>query len=147
MGEDNKLLHHTFNTIARGFVGGGETSYGRKRYARQVMNIEYLSNKGGEGNYKMSEAENAFSMKNIVAIHPYNDDLMVITIRCDEWEIKRVLIYQGSSANILYWDAFERTRRYPDDLKPFKGSPVGFFREKVQVKGYITLNTTFREQE
>lgn len=33
---------------------------------------------------------------------------MVITVRCNNWEIQRVLIYQGRSVNILYWDTFER---------------------------------------
>lgn len=34
----------------------------------------------------------AFFKKDAVAIHPHNDESMVITIKCDKVEIKRVLI-------------------------------------------------------
>lgn len=47
-----------------------------------------------------------FSKKDATGIHPHNDVRMVITVRCDEWETKRVLVDQGSYANIIYWDAF-----------------------------------------
>lgn len=52
---------------------------------------------------------------------------------------------QGSSINILYWEAFERLRLDLKDLKPFKVSLVGFSGEQIQVKGYIMLKITFRE--
>lgn len=58
---------------------------------------------------------------------------MVITVRCDEWEIKEILAGQGSSADILYWDTFERFHLNLEDLKPFKGSLVGYYEELMQV--------------
>lgn len=36
-----------------------------------------------------------------VGIHPYDNDPMVITVRCGEWEIKRVLIDHGSYVDIV----------------------------------------------
>lgn len=54
---------------------------------------------------------------------------------------------QGSSADILYWDAFERLLIDTNGLKTSKGSLVGFSEERVQLKGYITLKTTFRVEE
>lgn len=72
---------------------------------------------------------------------------MVIAVRCDKWEIKKNLVDYGSYAYILYWDAFERLRLDPVDLKPFKGSLVGFSGEQVQVKGCIMLKIIFRKQE
>lgn len=54
-----------------------------------------------------------FSEKDVSGIHPHNDDLMVISVKFEEWEIKRVLMDQGSSTNILYWDAFERMHLDP----------------------------------
>lgn len=87
----------------------------------------------------------SFSGKELTNIHPHNDDPVVITIICDKWEIKRVLVDQGSSTNILYWEAFETIHLDLEDLIPFKGSLVGFYVVQVQVKGYITLKTTFGE--
>lgn len=66
----------------------------------------------------MSEATTAFSEKVVDDIHPHDDDPMVITLRCDEWEIKRVLIDQRSYEYLLYYEAFERLRLDPKDLKP-----------------------------
>lgn len=67
------------------------------------------------------EAKIIFFERDVFDIHPQNDDLMVITIQWDEWEIKTVLIDQESSSDILYWDAFERLLQYLEDLKPSKG--------------------------
>lgn len=47
----------------------------------------------------------------------------------------------------MYWEAFEGLRLDPGDLKSFKGSLDGFSGEHVQKKGYITMNTTFREKD
>lgn len=70
-----------------------------------------------------------FLEKDASEIHPHNDGPMVIVVKCEEWEIKRVLVDQGSFTNILYWDVFERLRLYPEDLKPFKRSLVEFSGE------------------
>lgn len=59
-------------------------------------------------------------------------------MRCDVWEIKRVLVNQGRYADILYSNAFERLHLDLDDLKVFQGSLVEFSGKHVQLKGYIT---------
>lgn len=48
------------------------------------------------------KCEIKFFEKDIVGIHPHDSNLMVIIVRCDALEIKRVLIDQGSFVNILY---------------------------------------------
>lgn len=82
--EDNKVVHHTLNIVVGRFFGGGETSFGHRRYARRVSNIKDLSNKEGEGELKIPKAKIYFSEKYVIDIHPHNDDPVVITIRCDE---------------------------------------------------------------
>jgi hypothetical protein len=57
--------------------------------------------------------------------------------------VKRVLIDPGSSADILYSDAFEKMGLDEEQLQPFKRSLAGFIGERVHVRGYITLKTTF----
>ncbi|RDX66875.1 hypothetical protein CR513_54318, partial [Mucuna pruriens] len=39
---------------------------------------------------------------------PIQDELMVISVIAVEYKVERVLIDQGSSANILYWSTFRR---------------------------------------
>lgn len=72
---------------------------------------------------------------------------MVSIDRCNDWEIIRVLVDHGSTMHILLWDAFERLHIDPDDLKAFKGSLGWIFRAQVEVKGNLTLMTTFRVRE
>lgn len=72
---------------------------------------------------------------------------MVIVVKCDDWEFKGVFVDQGSSADILYWEAFERLPFDPEYLNPFRGSLVGFSREHAQLKGYMTLRITFGEED
>lgn len=86
-----------------------------------------------------------FSEEDMFDIHSHKNDPMVIIVKCEEWDIKRVLVDQGSSTNILYLDAFERFHLDHEDLKPFKGSLVRFSREQVHVKGFLALRITFGE--
>lgn len=51
------------------------------------------------------------------------------------------------SEDILFSGAFEMLCLDPEDLKAFKESLVGFSRERVQMKCYIMLKTTFGARE
>ena len=59
--------------------------------------------------------------------------------------MKRVLIDQGSSADMIYFDAFERLGLKVDQLKLFGGTLVGFSNEEVEVLNYIQLEVIFGE--
>lgn len=73
---------------------------------------------------------------------------MIIIVRFNDWEIRRVLVDQGSFVDILYLDVFERLHHYLDDLKAFKGSLVGFFGASTSERLH-KLKITFgvREQD
>lgn len=64
-------------------------------------------------------------------IHPHDNDLMVIILRCDIWEINKELIDQRSSIDILYYDTFGRLILDIDDFKAFQGSLVRVSGEQV----------------
>lgn len=53
-----------------------------------------------KGETQALKATIAFCEKD--GIHPHNDDHMVIIIKCDEWDIKIVLIDQENSVDIMY---------------------------------------------
>jgi len=129
---------HTLNTISGGFADGGESSPSRKKYIRQVMLCQEDNKQAAE-----REPEISFSSRDYQDIVPHDDDPMVITLQIFKWDIKRVLIDTGSSADILYYEIFERTGFDPEQLQPFRGTLVGFTGEQVHVRGYIALRTTF----
>ena len=54
-------------------------------------------------------------------------------------EMRRVLIDQGSSANILFGKSFDKLGLRDSDLYSYVEDLVGFSREKVRPDEYISL--------
>ena len=77
----------------------GETRSIQTRYARQILSVENLPE---VKSIKALEAMSVFSQEDAFEVRPHNDDPIFIVVKCEEWEIKKVLVYQGSSADILY---------------------------------------------
>jgi len=134
-GEESK---HTLNTISGGFAGGGESSTSRRNYARQIMLINEDSCSFAERSSVIT-----FSAEDFEGVIPHEDNPMVITLQILNWNIKRVLIDTGSSADILTFEAFDRMGLSEEQLQPFQGTLSGFTRERVHVRGYITLRNVF----
>ena len=59
--------------------------------------------------------------------------------------VHRVLVDQGSSADVMFWPTFEKLQLSPDQLKPYGGCLYGFAGDQVEVWGYIELRTTFTD--
>ncbi|RDX73390.1 Retrovirus-related Pol polyprotein, partial [Mucuna pruriens] len=74
---------------------------------------------------------------------PTQDELMVISVIVADYKVERVLIDQGSSANILYWSAFEKMGL--QHLNASQGALYGFAGECVPIKGTVELSTIFGE--
>jgi len=68
---------------------------------------------------------------------------MVITVDIDKFAIAKVLVDQGSSVDILYWETFKKMRISKTEIQPYDEQIVGFSGERVDSKGYIDLFTTF----
>ncbi|MCI53099.1 hypothetical protein A2U01_0074345, partial [Trifolium medium] len=68
-----------------------------------------------------------------------DDDPLVIQVQILNCDVKRVLINSGSSADILYWEAFKAMQLSDEQLKPYSGALIGFAGEQVEVMGYTTL--------
>ena len=60
-----------------------------------------------------------FYAEDFEGVIPHEDDLMVITLQILNWNIKRVLIVIGSSADILSFEAFDRMGLSEEQLQPF----------------------------
>ena len=129
---------HTLNTISGGFAGGGESSTSWKNYARQIMLVDE-----GSRSFAERSPDITFSTEDFEGVIPHEDDPMVITLQILNWNIKRVLIDTGSSADILTFEAFDRMGLSEEQLQPFQGTLSGITGERVHVCGYITLRTVF----
>ena len=80
----------------------------------------------------------SFSDKEAERIHHPHDDAIVIILLIADYTIKRVLVDNGSSADILYYLAFQQMRLGRDLLRPVCSPLIGFGGMKVQLVGTIT---------
>ena len=71
-------------------------------------------------------------------IHHPHDDAIVITLLIVDYTTRRVLVDNGSSADILYYPTFQQMRLGRDQFRPICSSLMGFGGMKVQPVGTIT---------
>ncbi|XP_020217746.1 uncharacterized protein LOC109801147 [Cajanus cajan] len=128
-------IHGDFNTIAGGFAGGRATSAARKRYTCSVLKVSKFR--------RPSQPEISFSDSDYEGVAPHEDDPVVVSAIVMRYNVKRVLVDQGSSADILFWEAFEGMKIPNDRLIPYAGTLVGFAGDQVIARGYADLETTF----
>ncbi|KAJ1440738.1 hypothetical protein SESBI_01808 [Sesbania bispinosa] len=125
-------IRGTMTTIAGGFIGGGTTSSARRRYARSVMQIS-------EGPRQQATHRRppviTFSEDDFDGVEEHEHDPMVIEVRVANYKVQRVLVDQGSSADILYWRIFKKLGLSQDCLLPFAGSLIGFAGDSIDVRG------------
>ena len=71
-------------------------------------------------------------------IQPYNDAL-VVTLRIGGYDVKRVMVDQGSTAEIMYPDLYKGLGLKPEDLMTYNSPLVSFEGKMVVPKGQIRL--------
>ena len=71
-------------------------------------------------------------------IQPH-DDALVVTLRIGGYDVKRVLVDQGSAVEVMYPDLYKGLNLKPEDLSPYD-SPLVSFEGKIFIpKGMIRL--------
>ena len=68
----------------------------------------------------------------IGTIQPH-DDALVITLRIGNYDVKRVMVDQGSAAEIMYLDLYKGLSLRAENLTPYS-SPLVSFEGKVIVQ-------------
>ncbi|XP_028092236.1 uncharacterized protein LOC114292474 [Camellia sinensis] len=107
----------------------------KAEHMREVLSVQPAVMKG-----KTEEKDIlTFSSRDLERIQmPHNDALMV-TLRVKDFDIKRILIDQGSSVEIMYYDAFKRMKLEDKDLAPAMSPLVGFNSQPEWSVGKIIL--------
>jgi len=135
-------LRGIINTIARSFASGGSLATSRKKHLRVVKSVTNILNK------PLRFVPNiTFTNEDFQTIDPDQDDSMVITVDISDYVVMETLIDQGSSVDILYWKTYKHLGFSDDLLKQYHDQIVGFFGERVDVKGYVELKTRFIGKE
>ena len=86
-----------------------------------------------------------FTDEELVDVDSEEADPMVITAGIGRYNVKRILVDQGSSTDILFWGVFESMNLNRDQLSPFNEHLIGFSGAQVPVEGMIELNLTLGE--
>jgi len=131
-------IHGEIHTIAGGFSGGGCTASQRKKYARSVTSVEVFEDHSPDMDITFTKGD----LRDVV---PHDNDPIVISLVTAGRTVHRVLVDQGSSADVMFWQTFGKLQLSPDQLRPYGGCLYGFIGDQVEVRGYIELRTTFTD--
>ena len=113
---------------------------GYKTYLRMFHNVQLIG-----FTPKMPRIDNPvikFSEEDAQCLHYLHDDALVVSIWVGDYNTHRVLVDNGSSANILYYLAFQQMMIDRERLVPTNAPLVGFGGTKVYPLGAVTLSVT-----
>ena len=91
--------------IIGGIATTGSSKKARKTYLRMVQNVQLTNSVP-----KIARRESSivgFSKEDARRLHHPHDDALVVNIRVGDYNVHRVLVDNGSSADILYYPAFQ----------------------------------------
>nr|XP_023924891.1 uncharacterized protein LOC112036314 [Quercus suber] len=83
-----------------------------------------------------------FSKEDAKRLYHSHDDALVVSVRMGDYNVHQVLIDNGSSADILYYPAFQQIGIDRARLIPTSAPLVGFGGTRVFPIGSITLSVT-----
>ena len=91
--------------IIGGTTTTGSSKKAHKTYLKMVQSVQLMGTVP-----KIARTEGlviGFSEEDAQRIHHPHDDALVVSIRVEDYNMHRVLVDNGSSANILYYLAFQ----------------------------------------
>ena len=108
-----------------------QSSKSKKTYLKVVQNVQ-LSGRSPKTRTPDEQAI-TFTDKDASRIHHPHDDAIVITLLVADYSTRRVLVDNGSSADILYYPAFQQMNLGWEQLRPVYSPLVGFGGMKVHL--------------
>ena len=130
--------------ISGGFAGGGESSSARKAHLRSIKAAE-IGEIQAVSKLPQLDTSITFSDSDLEGCqHPHDDPLVVRAIVANK-TVHRVLIDNGSSADIIFASAFDKMGIGREKLELVNTHLRGFSGEKVLPLGSIQLLLTLGE--
>nr|XP_023890202.1 uncharacterized protein LOC112002276 [Quercus suber] len=109
----------------------------------QIMSVAHLptgdSNQDSKRAKKGSPLVLGFSDEDKIGTIQQHDDALVITLRIGGYDVKSVMVDQGSGAEIMYPDLYKGLNLKSKDLTPYSSPLVGFDERVVISRGQIQL--------
>ena len=126
--------------IVGGIAASSSSKKSRKTYLRMVQNFQLMGFVP-----KMVRIDNPiieFSEEDGRRLYHPHDDAFVINIRVGDYNTHRVLVNNGSSADILYYPVFQQMRIDKERLVPTNALLVRFGGTKVYPLDTVMLPVT-----
>ena len=127
--------------ISRGFAGGGESSSARKAHLHSIRSGEALEIQVVSKLPRL-DTTITFSDSDMEGCQHPHDDPLVIRVVVANKTINRVLVGNGSSADIIFASSFDKMGIGREKLELVNAYLRGFSRERVQPMGSIQLVLT-----
>ena len=128
--------------IVGGSTLAGSSKKARKMYLQMVQSIQILGRPS-----KATRVDNpaiSFIEEDARRLHHPHDDALVISLSIADFNTRRVLVDNGSSADILYYPAFQQMKIHKECLLPLDTPLVRFGGTMVFLVGTVTLSVTIR---
>ncbi|XP_075657842.1 uncharacterized protein LOC142627831 [Castanea sativa] len=110
----------------------------KKSYQRQVNNVHRIP----PLKQRRTDRNMFFSKEDAKGVKQSHDDHLVIMLTIEGFNIRRILVDNGSFVDIIYLSAFQKLRLDPKRLCLFESPLVSFSRDRVYPKGIVTLTVT-----
>ena len=118
----------------------GSSIKARKTYLRMVQNVQFTNRPPKLT--RMDDPVINFTKKDARRVHHPYDDALVINLTIADFNTQQALVDNGSSADILYYPAFQQIRINREWHMPLYMPLVGFGETKVMPIGFVTLPIT-----
>ena len=129
------------HVISGGFTGGGESSSARKGYLRSIKSGETLEIQAVSKLSRLDTTITFLDSDMEGCQHPHDDSLVIRAVVANK-TILRVLVDNGSLANIIFALAFDKMGIGREKLEPVNAYLRGFSGERVLPLGSIQLVLT-----
>ena len=132
------------HVISEGFAGGRESSSARKAHLRNIRSTE-VGERQAVSKLPRLDTSITFSDSDLEGCqHPHDEPLVVRAVVANK-TVHRVLVDNGSSADIIFASAFDKMGIGRERLEPVNTHLRGFSGEKVLPLGSIQLVLTLGE--
>ena len=109
----------------------------------RVMSVAYLSSEDGSHESKRARLDRplvmGFSNEDKIGTIQPHDDALVIIFLIGGYDVKRLMVDQGSVAEIMYPDLFKGLNLRTEDLTPYSSPLISFEGKVIILKGQIRL--------
>ncbi|XP_065635261.1 uncharacterized protein LOC136069996 [Quercus suber] len=126
--------------IVGGTAATGSSKKARKRYLRSVLDVHLTGSMPNTA--RVESPIIGFTEEDARRLNHPHDNALVVSIRVGDYNVHRVLIDNGNSADILYYQAFQQMGIDRARLIPTSAPLVGFRGTRVFPIGSITLPVT-----